>query len=1024
VIADSFEPGLGMAQQRLDSLAQRVAGLPPGQQELVREILETASITVKELNVAAEELHQQNQELLAARHDLEAERRRYRDLFQFAPDGCLVTDPRGIIRDASQAAVELLNVPKVELVDQPLIVYLGAQDRERFHTYLDRLENGQSAVLSKSEWQVQIQPRNRPAFAAALTVVPLRDGEGKLTGHRWLLGDITATKRAEERERLLVQIQQDRTAIAALVRDLEREQRTLQTIMANTPAQLAYLDPDFRFVRVNDAYVQGSGHSREELLGRNHFELFPNAENEAIFEGVRDISQPVTYHARPFEYADQPERKVTYWDWSLVPVKDAGGTVQGLVLSLLDVTEAERTRQERKQLFNALATERARLAAIIAHAPEAIVVTDPSSCIVLSNPAAEQLFGRPLQEGESFGAGDGPSLFHPDGTPYAPDDLPLSRSALDGEAHAGLEMVLRRPDGERHNLLVSTAPILDGQGRVDGVVGILQDITERRRSREALRRYAERLRVLHDTDLAILAARSLDEIAEGALAHIQRLVACRRVSVALFDLEAGEAKLLAAYADGATRKGKGWHGPLRPTWDVEALGAGRVTVVEDTLALPAASEALDILRAEGVRAYISVPLVAQGQLIGALNLGLAEPGQPAAGDMEIVREMAAELAIGIQQMRLNEQVRRHAERLEQQVARRTAALQASQARLQAIYDGAAIGIALADTEGRILDTNPAFQAMLGHSNDELQGMVFADFTHPEDVATDLERFRELLAGERRDYRLEKRYVRKDGGVIWANLIVSCVRGNEDEPLYAIGLVEDITERRKMHDALLNAEKLAIAGRMGASLAHEINNPLQSVIGCLGLAEKNLAEGGDVGRYLGVARSELRRAARIVAQLRDMSRLSQADKKQTVDVNELVEEVLVLNRKQAQEHGVQIAWEPEDCLPAVTASPDRLRQVFLNLVLNAFDAMAQGGQLTVSMACTEHPAGVQVTFADTGVGMTSDTMSKLFDPFYTTKPGGLGLGLYITHNIVEEHGGKIDVTSRLGEGSTFRVWLPA
>jgi PAS domain S-box-containing protein len=120
----------------------------------------------------------------------------------------------------------------------------------------------------------------------------------------------------------------------------------LQAIMDNTHASLAYLDPEFRFVHVNDTYVRGSGHTKEELLGQDHFRLFPDAENQAIFERVRDTGQPLAYRAKPFEYADQPERGATYWDWTLVPVKDTEGRVQGFVFSLLDVTDQVRAGQE------------------------------------------------------------------------------------------------------------------------------------------------------------------------------------------------------------------------------------------------------------------------------------------------------------------------------------------------------------------------------------------------------------------------------------------------------------------------------------------------------------------------------------------------------------------------------------------------------------------------------------------------------------------------------------------------------
>jgi signal transduction histidine kinase len=302
-------------------------------------------------------------------------------------------------------------------------------------------------------------------------------------------------------------------------------------------------------------------------------------------------------------------------------------------------------------------------------------------------------------------------------------------------------------------------------------------------------------------------------------------------------------------------------------------------------------------------------------------------------------------------------------------------------------------------------------------------MVFTDFTHPDDATADLEMFRRLVAGSHPGYSLEKRYIHKDGQIVWARLVVSLVRSRK-EPVYTIGLVEDITAQKQMQDALLNAEKLAIAGQLGASLAHEISNPLQSVIGCLGLAEKNLAEGADVSRYLRVAREELRRAAGIVAQLRDLHRLSEPEDRKPVDLNALVEQVLLLCRKKCEECEIRLGWNGAKDLPSIHLAPDRMKQVLLNLILNALDATAEGGRLEVSTSPTTEPAGVCISFADSGSGIAPDVLPHVFDPFYSTKRQGLGLGLYITHTIVRAHGGRIDVSSRLGEGSTFLVWLPA
>ena len=266
----------------------------------------------------------------------------------------------------------------------------------------------------------------------------------------------------------------------------------------------------------------------------------------------------------------------------------------------------------------------------------------------------------------------------------------------------------------------------------------------------------------------------------------------------------------------------------------------------------------------------------------------------------------------------------------------------------------------------------------------------------------------------------------DGVVISVQDVTERVHLQEQVRQNAAELEQRITERTAELEAsqaeLLRAERLAIAGKLAASLTHEISNPLQSVIGCLGLARETLAEGGDVREYLEIALPELRRVARIVGRLRNLGRPpSPLSSRELTDVAELMEQVEVLVRKQCQDRGITLACTAAQNLPLVQVVPDQIQQVFLNLTLNAIDAMPGGGRIDVRMA--RSASGVSVSFQDNGEGITREALQRVFDPFYSTKSEGLGLGLSISHEIVQQHGGQIEVESALGQGATFRVWLP-
>jgi PAS domain S-box-containing protein len=1136
-----LEGPVDTAYLRLQALIEGDQELSTEHRNLLEEAMQGLSTALEELRIAGEELQQQNEELAAARQLAEEERQRYQDLFEFAPDGYLATDLEGVIRQANRAAAALLGVRPDFLPHRALISYVAPHDRQRFYTYLSRAQEPDAGQMG--EWELEMVPRGGPSFPAALSVAPSRRGE-EVTGLRWLLRDISASKRAEERERLLAQIEEDRETLEVLTEYLAQERDILRTVMENTDAHLAYLDAGFRFVRVNAAYTQGTGLSKEELIGHHHFDLFPDAENHAIFEWVRDTGQVAAFQAKPFGYPDQPQRGTTYWDWTLTPVRGRDGDgVQGLVLSLVDVTDkvraAEILRQGKRE-FESLAEhlpdivarfdrklrhlyvnpavekvtglsqeaylgktnrelgmpedlcafwdeetrkvfetgrvrsiefefdtgqghrhlesrmapefgpdgevdsvlsivrditdrihaqeqlelERARLRTIIHNAPEGIVVVDRQARVLMTNPAAERLYARPVPHGEDYESHTSLYICQPDGTPCDPRQLPLTRSALDGETIVNAELAIIWPDGQQRDLLVNTAPIRDPEGKRAGAVGTFQDITERKRTRRAVERYAERLEALHRIDEAILAAGSATEIVQTALPYVRQLVPCARVSVSIFDRAAGEAVLLGVFGNSETQAEAGTRVPMHPGWPSEELAQGTVRIVEDLQGQSARMPLRDILLGEGIRAFINLPLMAEGELLGTLNLGFDAEHQPAEEELEIAREMADQLALGIRQAQLQEQVRQHSQELEETVARRTAALRSSEARFRTIFEGAAIGIAVLDADGRIAASNRALQEMLGYSEEELRDRTFAELTHPDDLKSSIELYTELMNGRRGRYGVEKRYVRKDGTARWVRPTVSLIRWAPDQTQHAVKMVEDITDEKQAQEALINAEKLSIAGQLGASLAHEINNPLQSVIGCLGLAEEGLAEGGEVGRYLEVAREELRRAARIVTQMRDLHRHSRLEDATPTDLNALIERVLVLVEKDLSGCGVEVVWEKGDDLVPLMLVSDRIQQVFLNIALNAKEAMPGGGQLRITTRRSKEPDGVQAIFGDTGSGIAAEDLDHIFEPFFSTKAEGLGLGLYVTRRIVEEHRGKITVESEVGAGTTFRIWFPA
>ena len=222
--------------------------------------------------------------------------------------------------------------------------------------------------------------------------------------------------------------------------------------------------------------------------------------------------------------------------------------------------------------------------------------------------------------------------------------------------------------------------------------------------------------------------------------------------------------------------------------------------------------------------------------------------------------------------------------------------------------------------------------------------------------------------------------------------------------------------------LIQAEKMAAIGRLAASIAHELNNPLQAIHNTIHLAMTDRLPVEKRGEYLGMAQKEVERLIEIVQRMLEFYRPSKGGIV-PVDVNRLLQDALAIADKRLQHGNIRISARFAEKLPRILGIPDQLTQVFLNIIINAVEAMPDGGELRVGTLLTEDQRWVLVAFRDTGPGLTAEQIAHIFEPFYTTKPSGTGLGLAISYGIVERHGGTIEVSSQPGQGATFVVRLP-
>ncbi len=340
---------------------------------------------------------------------------------------------------------------------------------------------------------------------------------------------------------------------------------------------------------------------------------------------------------------------------------------------------------------------------------------------------------------------------------------------------------------------------------------------------------------------------------------------------------------------------------------------------------------------------------------------------------------------------------------------------------------AATGAAISDARGRIVEVNSALYTALGHTRASIDARSIFDLMYAADYASmrpDVER---LLADRGRSFTAEHRFVHTSGNPVWMRTSLSVFPSGASGPARLFSLHENLSDRKRAEQALRENDALALVGRLSASIAHEINNPLESIVNLhyLAMHSDDLEQ---VRHYIAMAEEETARVSRIALQtLRFHRKTSRAE---VCLPGELVQTVLELFGQKLKQNGVEVRMEQQDT-PQFRCFDGQIRQVLANLIGNAIDAMGGGGALRVRVRSatlwkTGEPA-VRITIADTGSGIPKDARKRMYEPFFTTKGAvGSGIGLWLSAEIVAKHNGTMHVRSSTEpgrSGTVFTLTLP-
>jgi len=794
----------------------------------------------------------------------------------------------------------------------------------------------------------------------------------------------------------------------ALVREGETQGTALARILGSAAVAFVSIDFEGRIVSTNRAFAEIAGTAPEDLINRLISEITPAVWREPqakALERVRSTAKSIRFEAEclrldgslvPIEVAAEPDR-------------DALGEVAGVFAFVTDLTE-------RKRSDGAMRESEERFRRLYDEAPVGYHEVDTEGRVVSMNLTECELLGIPREDVL------GRPVFD-----FLAEEIRESSRQVFAEKISGLlplktfERTYLTGDGRRLVMQIEDRLRRDDAGRVVGLLSTVQDVTDRKRAEAALQGSERRARALFEGIEEAVFVHALDgRILDANPAAIRLLGYSRDEFLSLTTADIDDPSFAAGYEDRLARQMANGHLSCEGR---HRTRDGRVIPVEISTSA---------IQLDDQKAVLAV-----------------------------IRDISERLTLEDTRVAFAEAQSRNA----LEMAAKNAELILSEARYRQLTEGCLDGVVVADRFGLVTLYNPAAERMFGYPAGEVMGRpirvlfpgTFSDGegrTFVEDV---LEREPGLVG------KTVELLGRRNGGEDFPlELSLSSVdRGGE---LQFIGSVRDQTERHRMRAMLTQTEKLASMGLLLSGVAHEINNPLAYVGNNIAVLERDmtsvlemialyeathpdleavapealrgllaLAEDFDwpyvrenLPRMLTRTREGVQRVANIVANLRGLARTSPPTM-ETVRVPDLLEGALEMVRGRLRRSRIEISIEHGD-VPPVTCVPAQISQVILNLLVNATQAVEatnppDGGKIRFTSAVVG-PA-VALSIIDNGCGIEPDSFHRLFDPFYTTKSvgEGTGLGLSICHGIVTGHNGRIEVESRLGEGTTFRILLP-
>jgi len=796
--------------------------------------------------------------------------------------------------------------------------------------------------------------------------------------------------------------------------------KRLDVLFDSVQGGIITIGKDYRIVSANRYIETWIGRSVDDIIGKDCIEVFHK--DRGICPHC--VAQ-VTCETGEINTITQMSG-LNYAELTSYPIKDEAGNVVECVVFIQDITDRVIYQEEMLSLYREVTQTKEYLESLIENSADAIVTTDLNGVVTSWNKGAEKIYG--YDETEAIGRY----------LPFVPEFLretenEYTERVKNGEVLKDIETLRRRKDGKMIEVSLTLSPIKDASGEIIGISGISRDISEKKRvEKELIRRNQEMSRLFFIIS-AMRSTLDLDRLLRMILTAVTMGDGLGFNRAVLFLVDEDKGVLKGAMGIGPSSQEEAWKIWQRLSLEKRTLDDVMAEIEKEpsikdsfldrlsrgievplhidsilTLAVKdkrpfnvsnVKGEPLSdpvLIQQLGTEAYAVVPLISRDRVIGVLWVDNLFNKRPITDeDMSFLTAFSNQVAAAIESAKLFEQV------------------SFAEAELENIFRSITDMVYFTDVDYTIKSVNRAVAERFGLPEEGIIGRKCYEVFHGME-----EPWRKCP--HHKTVETKKAYVEEledphlGGTFLTSTSPIFDVSGNF---IGTVHIVRDITEIKLIRERLASAERMAALGEVAAKVAHEIRNPLVSIGGFAQRLEKKLD--GNLKEYASIISNEVKRLEEI---LRDILGFVREVRLTTmpVNLNDLLLNILSLVESEIVEREIILETSLGD-LPVLRIDPERIKEALLNIVNNAIQAIVTHGKITVKTYVWD--AYVVAEISDTGAGIAEKDLPFIFDPFYTTKATGTGLGLAITRRIIEEHGGMIKVESRLGEGTTMKVFLP-